>query len=194
MNLQDKISQHFADSIKTQQASVQGLSELISYASQRMVFALLNDKKILACGNGRSATAVQLLSSAMLNQYERERPALPLMALTTDQATLTAIASDYHFDEVYAKQVRALGQSGDILVVISDGYHCANLVKVINAAHDKDISVLALTGNKGDMISPLLNETDIEICVPSHSAIHIHEVHVLIVHCLCNLIDQQLFG
>jgi D-sedoheptulose 7-phosphate isomerase len=194
MSLQDKIINHFSDSIQTQQDAMTYLCELIEYASQRLVTALLNDKKILACGNGRSATCAQLLSSAMLNQFERDRPSLPVIALTTDTATITAIANDYHFDDVFAKQLRALGQIGDILVVYTDGNHTANIAKAITVAHDKDISVIALTGNNGGMIVPLLRETDIEIRVPSTSSARIQEIHVLITHCLCDLIDHQLFG
>ncbi|TAL54110.1 MAG: SIS domain-containing protein [Methylovulum sp.] len=194
MSLQDRIINHFSDSIQTQQEAMTGLCELIEYASQRLVSALLNDKKILACGNGRSASAVQLLASAMLNQYERDRPSLPVIALNTDAVTLTAIANDYHFDDIFAKQLRALGQSGDILIAYTDGTHSANLAKAVNAAHDKDISVIALTGGNGGMMSPLLDETDIEIRVPSNSSARIQEVHVLITHCLCDLIDHQLFG
>ena len=170
------------------------LCELIEYASQRLVSALLNDKKILACGNGRSATSAQLLSSAMLDQFDRDRPSLPAIAITTDTAAITAIANGYHFDDVFAKQLRALGQSGDILVVYTDGKNSANIAKAIATAHDKDISVIALTGNNGGMIAPLLYETDIEIRVPSDSNARIHEIHVLITHCLCDLIDHQLFG
>jgi len=194
MSLQDRIINHFSDSIQTQQEAMSGLCELIEYASQRLVSALLNDKKILACGNGRSASAVQLLASAMLNQYERDRPSLPVIALNTDAVTLTAIANDYHFDDIFAKQLRALGQSGDILIAYTDGNHSANLAKAVNAAHDKDISVIALTGGNGGMMSPLLDETDIEIRVPSNSSARIQEVQVLITHCLCDLIDHQLFG
>jgi D-sedoheptulose 7-phosphate isomerase len=191
MTLQDRIINHFSDSIQTQQDAMTYLCELIEYASQRLVSALLNDKKILTCGNGRSATCAQLLSSAMLNQFERDRPSLPVIALTTDTATITAIANDYHFDDVFAKQLRALGQSGDILVVYNDGN---NIVKAIATAHDKELSVIALTGNNGGMIAPLLYETDIEIRVPSISNARIQEIHVLITHCLCDLIDHQLFG
>jgi D-sedoheptulose 7-phosphate isomerase len=194
MSLQDKIINHFSDSIQTQQDAMTYLCELIEYASQRLVTALLNDKKILACGNGRSATCAQLLSSAMLNQFERDRPSLPVIALTTDTATITAIANDYHFDDVFAKQLRALGQIGDILVIYTDGNNSANIAKAITVAHDKDISVIALTGNNGGMIVPLLQETDIEIRVPSNSSARIQEIHVLITHCLCDLIDHQLFG
>ena len=194
MSLQDRIINHFSDSIQTQQDAMTYLCELIEYASQRMVAALLNDKKILTCGNGRSATSTQLLSSAMLSQFERDRPSLPVISLTTDTAAITAIANSYHFDDVFAKQLRALGQSGDILVVYEDGNNSANIAKAITTAHDKDISVIALTGNNGGMIAQLLYETDIEIRVPSNSNARIQEIHILITHCLCDLIDHQLFG
>jgi D-sedoheptulose 7-phosphate isomerase len=194
MSLQNRIINHFTDSIQTQQDTMAHSCELIEYAAQRLVRCLLNDKKILACGNGRSATCVQLLSSAMLNQFERDRPSLPVIALTTDTATLTAIASDYHFDDIFSKQLRALGQPGDILIVYTDGSHSSNIAKAIGAAHDKDLSVIALTGNNNETISQLLRETDMEINVPSLSKIRIQEVHVLITHCLCDLIDHQLFG
>ena len=194
MSLQNRIINHFSDSLQIQQDTLANLGELIEFASQRLVAALLNDKKILTCGNGRSAAVAQVLSSAMLNQYERDRPSLPAIALTGDVTTLTAIANDYHFDDVFAKQLRALGQSGDIMVVYSDGENSANIAKAISTAHDKDISLIALTGNNGGMIAPLLHETDIEIRVVSTSSAHIQEVHMLITHCLCDLIDHQLFG
>jgi D-sedoheptulose 7-phosphate isomerase len=130
----------------------------------------------------------------MLNQFERDRPSLPVIALTTDTATITAIANDFHFDDVFSKQLRALGQSGDILVVYTDGNNSANIAKAVATAHDKDISIIALTGNNGGMIAPLLFETDIEIRVPSNSKTRIQETHILITHCLCDLIDHQLFG
>jgi D-sedoheptulose 7-phosphate isomerase len=194
MSLQDRIINHFSDSIQTQQDTMTSLCELIEFASQRLVATLLNDKKIITCGNGRSAAVAQLLSSAMLNQYERDRPSLPAIALTTDTTTITAIANDYHFDDIFAKQLRALGQSGDILVTYTDDNNSANVAKAITAAHSKDITVIALTGNNGGMIAPLLHETDIEIRVPSTSSARIQEVHVLITHCFCDLIDHQLFG
>jgi D-sedoheptulose 7-phosphate isomerase len=194
MSLQDRIINHFSDSIQTQQDAMTYLCELIEYASQRLVTTLLNDKKIFTCGNGRSATCAQLLSSSMLNQFERDRPSLPVIALTTDTATITAIANDYNFDDIFAKQLRALGQSGDILMVYTDGNNSANIAKAITTAHDKELSVIALTGNNGGMITPLLRETDIEIRVPSNSNARIQETHVLITHCLCDLIDHQLFG
>ena len=194
MSLQDRIINHFSDSIQTQQQAMAYLCELIQHASQRLVTALLNDKKILACGNGRSATSAQLLSSTMLNQFERDRPSLPVIALTTDVATITAIANDFDFDDVFSKQLRALGQSGDILVVYTDANNSANIPKAIATAHDKDISVIALTGNNDGTIASVLHETDIEIRVPSNSIARIQEIHLLITHCLCDLIDHQLFG
>ncbi|MDO9047974.1 MAG: SIS domain-containing protein [Methylobacter sp.] len=194
MSLQNRIINHFTNSIQTQQDTLNSLGELIEFASQRLVATLLNDKKIIACGNGRSAAVAQCLSSAMLNQYERDRPSLPAIALTTDTTTITAIANDYHFDDIFAKQLRALGQSGDILVAYTDGNNSTNIAKAITTAHDKDITVIALTGNNGGMIAPLLNEIDIEIRVPSNASVHIQEVHTLITHCLCDLIDHQLFG
>jgi D-sedoheptulose 7-phosphate isomerase len=194
MSLQNRIINHFTTSIQTQQDTLNSLGELIEFASQRLVATLLNDKKIITCGNGRSAAVAQMLSSAMLNQYERDRPSLPAIALTTDMTTITAIANDYHFDDIFAKQLRALGQSGDILVAYTDGNNSTNIAKAISTAHDKDISVIVLSGNNGGMIAPLLHETDIEIRVPSNASSYIQETHVLITHCLCDLIDHQLFG
>lgn len=194
MSLQDRIINHFTDSIQTQQDAMTYLTDLIAFASERLVAALLNDKKIISCGNGCSANNAQLLSSSLLNRFERERPSLPAIALTGDMTTITAIASDSHFDDIFAKQLRALGQSGDILVVYTDGGYAANIAKAIICAHDKDISVIALTGKDGGAISPKLNEKDLELRVPSNSSARLHEVHCLITHCLCDLIDHQLFG
>ncbi len=194
MSLQDRIINHFTDSIKIQQDTMTYLSELIEYASQRLVSTLLNDKKILTCGSGRSATSAQLLSSAMLNQFERDRPSLPVIALTTNTATITGIANEFHFEDIFSKQLRALGQSGDMLVIYTDGNSSTNIAKVITTAHDKEISVIAITGNNGGLIPSLLKETDIEIRIPSTSSTRIQETHILITDCLCDLIDHQLFG
>ncbi len=194
MSIQDKIINHFSDSIQTQQDAMASLCELIEYASQCLVTALLNDKKIFTCGNGRSATTAQALSSAMINQFERDRPSFPVIALTADSAIITAIANDFQFEDIFSKQLRALGQSGDILVAYTDGTNSANIAKAIAVAHEKDISIIALTGNNGGIIAPSLRETDIEIRVPSESSARILETHILITHCLCDLIDYQLFG
>lgn len=194
MSLQDRIINVFTDSLQTQQEVLAGQCEQIEYASQRLVSTLLNDRKILVCGNGRFAAGSALFASSLLNQFERERPSLPVVALNADAVTLTAIASEHHFDDVYAKQLRALGQSGDTLLVYTDGRRSTNIAKAISAAHDKDILVIALTGNDGGKTAATLNETDIEIRIPSSSSAHILEVQVLITHCLCDLIDHSLFG
>jgi len=194
MSLQDRIINHFSDSIQTKQESMSSLCELIEFASQKIVDSLVNDKKILTCGNGGSAGDAQHFSSEMLNRFERERPALPAIALTPDTLTITSIANDYHFNEVFAKQLRALGQAGDILLVYTSSGNSGNILSVVKAAHDKGLSVIALTGKDGGALASLLNETDIEIRVPSESTARIQEVHLLVTHCLCDLIDQQLFG
>lgn len=193
MLLQNRIVNHFTDSIQTKQDALAELCELIELASQRLVETLLNDRKILACGNGRSASCAQLLVSALLDQFERDRPSLPAIALTLDTTTLTAIANDNSYQEVFAKPIRSLAQNGDVLVIYVDGNHSANIAKAISVAHSKDISILALTGGKSEAVVSLLTERDLEIRVPSNSSIRTHEVHVLITHCLCDLIDHQLF-
>ncbi|MBL1263174.1 D-sedoheptulose-7-phosphate isomerase [Methylomicrobium sp. RS1] len=194
MSLQERVINHFTNSIQTQQEAVVNLSELIGFASQRLVHALLNDKKIIACGNGGSANNAQLLVASLINRYERDRPSLPAIALGTGMTMLTAIANDMQYDDIFAKPLRALGQSGDILVVYTIGGHSANILKAVNSAHDKDISVIALTGQEGGSIAPLLHENDLELRVPSNSAAHVLETHLMITHCLCDLIDYQIFG
>jgi len=194
MSLQDRIINHFSDSIQTKQESMTSLCELIEFASQKIVDSLVNDKKVLTCGNGGSAGDAQHFSSEMLNRFERERPALPAIALTPDTMTITSIANDYHFNEVFSKQLRALGQAGDILLVYTSSGNSGNILSVVKAAHEKGLSVIALTGKDGGALASLLNETDIEIRVPSESTARIQEVHLLVTHCLCDLIDQQLFG
>lgn len=194
MSLQDRIINQFTESIQIHQESMTNLCDLIEYASQQIVAALLNDKKIFCCGNGRSATTSLLFSSALLNQYERDRPSLPVIALNTDMATITAIANDYNFDDVFAKQLRALGQNGDILLVFCTNGRSANIVKLINTAHDNGLVVIALTGGNDGLFASLLNETDIEIRISSSSNARVQEIHVLITHCLCDLIDSQLFS
>lgn len=194
MSLQDRVINHFSDSIQVKQEAMTSLCELIAYAAQTIVESLVNDKKILACGNGGSAGDAQHFSSEMLNRFERERPALPAIALTTDTMTITSVANDYNFDEVFAKQLRALGQAGDILLVYTTSGNSSNIINTVKTAHDKEITVIALTGKDGGALASVLNETDIEIRVPSESTARIQEVHLLITHCLCDLIDSQLFG
>ena len=194
MNMQSRIRQLFLDSIETKRQSIDVLTPQIERASQVMVSSLLNERKILSCGNGGSAGDAQHFSSELLNRFERERPSLPAIALTTDSSTITSIANDYSYGEVFSKQIRALGQPGDILLAISTSGNSNNVINAILAAHDRDMYVIALTGREGGAISSLLLPNDVEICVPAHSTARIQEVHLLIIHCLCDLIDSQLFG
>jgi D-sedoheptulose 7-phosphate isomerase len=194
MSLHDRIINHFSDSIQTKQDAMTSLCELIEFASQKIVESLVNDKKVLSCGNGGSAGDAQHFSSEMLNRFERERPSLPAIALTTDTSTITSIANDYHYDEIFAKQLRALGQAGDILLIYTSSGNSGNLIKAAKVAHDREMTIIALTGKDGGSLATVLDETDIEIRVPSWSTARIQEVHLLISHCLCDLIDHQLFG
>lgn len=192
--MQNRIQQMFQASIDTKQQALQSLPGAIEQASLLMVNALLADGKILSCGNGGSAGDAQHFSSEMLNRFERERPSLPALALTTDSSTITSIANDYSYEEVFSKQIRALGQQGDVLLAISTSGNSANVVQAIHAAHDRNMKIVALTGRDGGSMAPLLQPDDVEIRVPSSVTARIQEVHLVVIHCLCDLIDRQLFG
>ena len=196
MSLQERIYQHFTDSIQTKHDALELLPPAIESAAQTIVQSLLNNGKVLSCGNGGSAGDAQHFSSEMLNRFERERPSLPAIALSTDTSTITSIANDYSYNEIFSKQVRALGQAGDILLAYTTSGNSGNIVEAVKAAHDRDMIVIAVTGKDGGQLSSLalLNENDIELRVPSDSTARIQEVHLLITHCLCDLIDFQLFG
>lgn len=194
MELIDRVKQHFNDSIQTKIAAINILAAPITQASELIVQSLLSGHKILSCGNGGSAADAQHFSSEMLNRFEVERPSLPAFALTTDTSTLTSIANDYSYNDVFAKQIRALGQAGDVLLAISTSGNSANVIQAIQAAHDRNMLIVALTGREGGSITTLLNAEDVEICVPAQATARIQEVHLLVIHCICDLIDQQLFG
>ena len=196
MSLQERIYQHFTDSIQTKHDALESLPNSIELAGQAIVQSLLNNGKVLTCGNGGSAGDAQHFSSEMLNRFERERPSLPAIALSTDTSTLTSIANDYSYDEVFSKQIRALGQAGDILLAYTTSGNSKNIVSAINAAHDREMLFIVITGKDGGTIAAndLLQDSDIELRVPSNSTARIQEVHLLITHCLCDLIDFQLFG
>ena len=192
--MQTRIQHMFQASIETKQNALTVLPPAIENASLMMVSSLLNEGKILACGNGGAAGDAQHFSSEMLNRFERERPSLPAIALTTDSSTITSIANDYSYEEVFSKQIRALGQAGDVLLAISTSGNSANVVQAIHAAHDRNMHVVALTGRDGGQIAPLLLPDDVEIRVPSNVTARVQEVHLLVIHSLCDLIDHQLFG
>jgi D-sedoheptulose 7-phosphate isomerase len=190
----DRIRMNFTDSIQTKINSADSILHMVAEASEELVQALLEGHKILSCGNGGSACDALHFSSQMLNRFKQERPALPAIALNADIPALTAIANDYHFSDVYAKQVRAIGQSGDVLLAISTSGESGNIVNAIKAAHDKNMGVIALTGHDGGKIAGHLQEKDIEVRVPAYDTARIQETHILIIHCLCDIIDYRLFG
>ncbi|ELR66370.1 Phosphoheptose isomerase [Photobacterium marinum] len=189
----ESIKESFTESIQTQIAAAEALPDAISQAAQLMVQSLLNGNKILCCGNGGSAANAQHFASCLINRFETERPSLPALALTADTATLTAIANDYHNDEIFSKQVRALGQKGDILFVLSTSGNSKNIIKAIEAALTRDMTIVALTGKDGGEMAGLLGIQDVEIRIPSQRTARIQEGHLLTVHCLCDLIDKVLF-
>lgn len=189
-----RIAQHFNDSIQVKQQSLNAVAPGIAHAAEAITRALLGERKVLSCGNGGSAALAQHFAAVMLNRFEMERPGLPSIALTTDGSTLTSIANDNQFADIFAKQIRALGQPGDILLALSTSGNSPNIVSAMHAAHDRDMTVVALTGRDGGLTSDLLIGQDVEIRVPAQNSARIHEVHVLIIHCLVDLIDQQLLG
>ena len=170
------------------------LAEPIAAAAERMVQCLRLDGKILACGNGGSAADAQHFAAELLNRFEMERPGLAAVALTTDSSPLTSIANDYDFEQVFSKQVRALGQKNDLLLAISTSGNSKNVVAAVAAAHDCGMSVVALTGRNGGRMADVLAPADIHICVPAQSTARIQEVHLLTLHCLCDAIDCLLLG
>ncbi|HAR90679.1 MAG TPA: phosphoheptose isomerase [Gammaproteobacteria bacterium] len=194
MDLQDRILGHFLESIETKQKAAGDLVAVIQMAGEVMVGSLLNDGKILSCGNGGSAGDAQHFSAELLNRFEKERPGLPAIAITTDSSTLTAIANDYSYNEIFSKQVSALGQSNDVLLAISTSGNSANVMEAMKAAHERDMKIVALTGRDGGAMADLLSAEDIEIRVPADRTARIQEVHLVVIHCLCDYIDTKLFG
>ncbi len=194
MDLLLRIQQHFTDSIQTKITAADTLGTVIAHASETMVRCLLAGHKILCCGNGGSAADAQHFAAELVNRFEMERPGLPAIALTTDSSILTSVANDYHYDEVFARQVRALGQAGDVLLAISTSGNSASINQAVRAAHDRGMLVVALTGREGGALAALLDNDDVEVRVPAQVTARIQETHLLIIHCFCDLIDQQLFG
>jgi D-sedoheptulose 7-phosphate isomerase len=191
---EQRIHQHFIASADLKYQAAEALSPPISLAIEAMWTAVTNGGKVLACGNGGSAADAQHFAAEFVGRYERERPELAALALTTDTSIITAIANDYSFNEIYAKQVRALGQAGDVLLAITTSGNSANILAAIEAAHNREMIVVGLTGKGGGKMNDVLFETDIHICVPHDRTARIQEVHILALHCICDGVDAMLLG
>lgn len=194
MDIAQRIRGHFAESAELKLAAAEALTPVIARAAALITDCLLADGKILACGNGGSASDAQHFAAEMVGRFERERPELPAISLATDTSILTAIANDYDFLQIFAKQVRALGRAGDVLLAISSSGNSGNVAAAVDAAHDREMRVVALTGKGGGRISELLGPEDVNICVPHSVTARIQEVHLLSIHCLCDAIDASLLG
>ena len=194
MDLIKRISRQFEDSAAVKQQALSQLAAPIAGAVEAMTQSLLANGKIMACGNGGSAADAQHFAAELLNRFEMERPPLAAIALTTDTSTLTSIANDYDYVQVFSKQLRALGQPGDVLLAISTSGNSPNVIDAIHAAHEREVRVVALTGKGGGKMTELLGPNDIHICVPSDRTARIQEVHLLVLHCLCDGIDCLLLG
>ncbi len=192
--LQQRIEQHFIDSADLKYQAAQVLSKPIAEAVQAVLTCVTNGGKVLICGNGGSAADAQHFAAEFIGRFERERPELAAIALTTDSSILTAIANDYHFNAVFARQVRGLGQPGDVLIAISTSGNSPNVLAAIEAAHEREMVVIGLSGRNGGKMAGALRETDVHICVPHERTARIQEVHILALHCICDAVDHQLLG
>ena len=192
--LEHRIEQHFIDSADLKYQAAQTLSKPLAAAISAILASVTSGGKVLACGNGGSAADAQHFAAEFVGRFERERPELGAIALTTDSSILTAIANDYDYQQVFAKQVRALGQPGDVLLAISTSGNSANVMAAVEAAHEREMTVVAFTGRGGGKMNQLLRETDVHICVPHERTARIQEVHLLCIHCICDGVDIQLLG
>ena len=192
--LEQRIQQQFFDSADLKYAAAEVLSKPIADAVSALVGCITSGGKVMACGNGGSAADAQHFAAEFVGRFERERPGLAAISLTTDTSILTAVGNDYSFEHIYSKQVQALGAPGDVLLAISNSGNSGNVVSAVEAAHAKDMTVIALTGHKGGKMRELLTETDVHICVPHDRTARIQEVHLLVLHCLCDAVDLQLLG
>lgn len=190
----DEIKNIFHDSIATKQAALEAMPEALARGVDILVTALRNGHKVLSCGNGGSAADAQHFSSELLNRFHHDRPSLPAIALTTDSSTVTSIANDYAYDQIFSRQISSLGLPGDILLAISTSGNSANIVQAIKTAHERGMHVIAMTGNKGGKMAELLGDNDVELRVPATVTARIQEVHLLILHVLCTRVDAILFG
>jgi D-sedoheptulose 7-phosphate isomerase len=189
-----RIRGHFADSARLKHDAADALAPAIARAASLMTECLFADGRILACGNGGSASDAQHFAAELVGRFERERPELPALSLATDTSLLTAVANDYAFEQVFAKQVRALGAKGDVLLAISTSGNSPNVMAAAAAAHEREMRIVALTGKGGGRLGELLAPEDVHICVPHARTMRIQEVHLLVIHCLCDAIDATLLG
>lgn len=194
MELIQRIRGQFEDSAHTKLQAVAAMAAPVEAAIRLMVEALQGGHKILSCGNGGSAADAQHFAAELVNRFERERPPLAAIALTTDTSTLTSIGNDYRFEDIFSKQVLALGRPGDVLLAISTSGNSPNVQEAIRAAHQRNVRVVALTGKGGGAIADLLRDSDVHLCVPASRTARIQEVHLLVIHCLCDGIDAVLLG
>jgi D-sedoheptulose 7-phosphate isomerase len=189
-----RVAAHFAESANLKLAAAPVLGEPVAKAGALLAQSLKTGGKALACGNGGSAADAQHFAAELVNRFERERAPLAGIALTTDTSTLTSIANDYAYQQVFSKQLRAIGRRGDVLLGISTSGNSGNVIEAIHAAHEMGVRVIGLTGNGGGKMAPLLDAQDVHICVPHKTTARIQEVHLLVLHCLCDIIDHQLLG
>jgi len=194
MDLIARVTKHFEDSIRTKQESAEMLAPPVAVAIETLTNCLLAGGKILACGNGGSAADAQHFAAELVGRFEVERQELAAIALTTDTSILTAVANDYAFSQVFARQVRALGNAGDVLLAISTSGNSENVMEAIVAAQQAGMRVVALTGRDGGKIGQMLQEDDVNLCVAVERTARIQETHLLIIHCLCDGIDSLLLG
>lgn len=194
MEHEARIKAHFVASAQLKLAAGEALAPAIARAAELMTHCLFAEGRILVCGNGGSAADAQHFAAEMIGRFERERPELPAIALTTDTSILTAVANDYAFDQVFAKQVRALGRKGDVLLALSTSGNSGNVIAAVDAAHEREMHVVAFTGKGGGRTGELLGPGDVHVCVPHDRTAHIQEVHLAAIHCLCDAIDHTLLG
>lgn len=194
MDAESLVLEHFAESMSTKQAAADVLAPAVARAGQLMTRSLLDEGRIFSCGNGGSAADSQHFTAELINRFELERPGLPAIALTTDSSALTSIANDYSYDDVFAKQISALGRDNDVLLAISTSGNSENVNRAIDAAHERAVKVVALSGRDGGRMASLLGDNDVEIRVPAERTARIQEVHIVVLHCLCDLIDRSLLG